>query len=742
MARYDTFTQLDEIQSEDMDRGFIGFNNRLRPDQLQPGTLADSSNGRMAQNGEWQTRKGIENLSTPVAGGVAPNLPFFLINDATGYTSSSLGITSQKLRITVNQNLSASFSLNDEGMLFTDTDNLTGISLSKANHTVKVVSVDSSNIIFEVQDVTYSSGTPGGTIDVDSAKLDDDSLNEVYGSCLFSNPNDNSDNYIIIATNANAIAINIDNPSTTYTMDYPGSELVTSSVEMIQAFNKLFIFRDGQTAFVKDLAGTNINTSPTLDLVSSGTFSQPISYAVTDLDYAGGIATATASTTAVSSLLVGAELKITVAGSSGYTVGDIVTVQSIPSSTTFTFITDKDNDTNKACEIQRSISQGLGFTHMPAPKYGVYHQRRLAVPFRYSVDASANSFTDRKIFDEVLFSDILDSNTYDRVFGQFRFNAGMADFNVGMLSFAEDKLVVFNRNSIHQVSSSTDLKTSSVQLLTDEVGLIARNSVIQVGNSIIFLSDNGVYGLTFVDRYNLRGTELPLSQSIDPTMQRINKANAHKAVGVYFDNRYYLAVPLDSDTTEATENNAILIYNFINKAWESVDSVTDSNFEYINLIVGGKGSKKGVYVVNKSGAIHRLDATDSGNDSIISVVGGSLTSSPITSSCTTRMFTLNSIDRKKWNNFEIQAQSGLGSSCDFNLTGVTENIDATLDLKSASEILGSTISADEDVSIRGRIGNQRGYGFQLTLAKTIGRPRLRSLKVAGSETKRSTSSVQ
>ena len=105
--------------------------------------------------------------------------------------------------------------LNDEGMLFTDTDNLTGISLSKANHTVKVVSVDSSNIIFEVQDVTYSSGTPGGTIDVDSAKLDDDSLNEVYGSCLFSNPNDNSDNYIIIATNANAIAINIDNPSTT-----------------------------------------------------------------------------------------------------------------------------------------------------------------------------------------------------------------------------------------------------------------------------------------------------------------------------------------------------------------------------------------------------------------------------------------------------------------------------------------------------------------------------------------------
>ena len=87
---------------------------------------------------------------------------------------------------------------------------------------------------------------------------------------------------------------------------------------------------------------------------------------------------------------------------------------------------------------------------MPAPSYGIYHQRRLAVPFRYEL-SSTETITDRKIFDEVIISDILDTDTYDQLYGQFRFNAGMADFNVGMLSFADDKLIVFNRNSIHQV---------------------------------------------------------------------------------------------------------------------------------------------------------------------------------------------------------------------------------------------------------------------------------------------------
>ena len=44
MAEYRTYAPLDDRISKDGDAGFIGFNNRMRPDQLPEGLLADSQN--------------------------------------------------------------------------------------------------------------------------------------------------------------------------------------------------------------------------------------------------------------------------------------------------------------------------------------------------------------------------------------------------------------------------------------------------------------------------------------------------------------------------------------------------------------------------------------------------------------------------------------------------------------------------------------------------------------------------
>ena len=96
MARYDTYTALDDRIKEELDRGFIGFNNRLRPDQLSSGILFDSQNGRMAQNGEWQTRKGIDVVKAPLSTGTAAlTLPFYLMD--TNITTNSVAVTSNEL---------------------------------------------------------------------------------------------------------------------------------------------------------------------------------------------------------------------------------------------------------------------------------------------------------------------------------------------------------------------------------------------------------------------------------------------------------------------------------------------------------------------------------------------------------------------------------------------------------------------------------------------------------------------
>ena len=226
---------------------------------------------------------------------------------------------------------------------------------------------------------------------------------------------------------------------------------------------------------------------------------------------------------------------------STFTIGDEFMVAA-RDDTAFTvdFFVQLDDASNiSGVVIQQRVSVGLGFTHMPAPPFAIYHQRRLVMPYRFTVDDAADSFTSRGILDEVILSEPLNSDTYDQVYAQYRFNAGTADFVVGLHSFAEDTLLVFNRNSIHTIFDTLSLANSKNRLLTNEVGCVARKSIVQVGNQVIFLSDNGIYGVQFIDEYNLRGTETPLSEPINSTIQRINKNEWENSVATYFDNRYF-----------------------------------------------------------------------------------------------------------------------------------------------------------------------------------------------------------
>ena len=379
------------------------------------------------------------------------------------------------------------------------------------------------------------------------------------------------------------------------------------------------------------------------------------------------------------------------------------------------------------CSFQRTVSEGLGFTHMPAAPFGAYHNKRLVVPYRYEVLDSGITF--RNIKDEVLLSDLLDSDTYDQIFSQFRFNAGSADFVVGFQSFANDQLIIFNRNSIHTVFNTVNLSTASVKQVTDEVGCLARKSIEQIGSEVLFLSDNGVYGISFVDEYNLRGTALPLSEPINSTISRINQEYASNACSAYFDNRYYLAVPIDGSIT----NNAIIIYNFLNKQWESIDTVDDANFDILELIVAGKGLNRAVYAINSLGGIHMLDVNESGQDAVITTIGStSAESKDVLAKARTRQFTFTDIDRKKWRDFEVQCESN-GVPTDFTISANTENIDQEgIQLGTLHSLNGNEdLPANESVSIRGRIGNKRAYGIDLQFDNTKGRPKLRAVEVSG-----------
>ena len=832
-----------------MDVGFVGFNTYSRPDQLPSGMLANSSNGRLGKNGEWQVRKGINVIKAPFASGDAVlRLPTSAETEAnpavvgllpTTIRSASLDGTANKVSIIIDDptpSLGHAFVVGNqvtvEGLVGSPDPNglhtLTDVTDNGVTKTLKYALSGSDVAAYGGIALTLPFSLDDGGTEPQLTTLttspvigfnmvfDLGGVSEVYASTAFSDPNSGNNQFVILASNINAVATNLEDTSVSVTMGFPDGENVSPNSSMLQSFNKIFIFRDGQTALENNnffspikiasssmdtssvvtantsanhnlaignaitisgltdfTAGENPNgtfviasvpsstsftyvigsggsttaktftvsssslISPGFKFVKSGTYTQPVPMSLTDIDYASGIATATASSSAVDTLLVGDVLTFTDAGSSTYNAGDTVRVKSIDSATTFTFSTDKADATNKNGIVQKPVSVGLGFTHMPAPEYATYHQRRLLMPFKYNVAASANAYQYRSILDEVISSDALDSDTYDQIYAQFRFNAGTSDFNVGLHSFSDDNLLVFNRNSIHLVQGVG--ASAVVKLITDEVGCVARQSIIQVGNNVLFLSDNGVYGANFQDLYNLRGNEVPLSSPINSVIERINRDVWDKSVGVYFDNRYYLAVPLDNSRV----NNAILIFNFINKQWESIDTTNATNWNIANLIVAGKKSDRAVYAVNTLGGLHRLDARVDATDVLATSipVNGTEEEDPynIPASVTTRQFTLGSMDRKRWNNLELHVQSSPDEASNLNISAELENLDTTVDIGTLSSLnSNSVLAADEDVSVRGRIGNKRAYGMQVTLNNTVGRPRFRGIKVGGAEAFRST----
>jgi hypothetical protein len=847
MARYDTYLAGDDRKLEEQELGFKGFNDRLRPDQIGSGLLQKSQNGRLDLNGQWQSRKGIQNRLSPFAvSGTALRLPtedeitdgeiMLLSHTITAAThiSGTVTLTTNEAHnlsvgdtIEVNDIVSNNVDVNGSHELVSGTTGSTLVYTLAGDSTLTVSEGANLGITtttgpqFSPLDLTI--GTPPKFLPCAGAViLNDEAVSEVTCGCKFSDPNETTDEeYILLASNAKVVAFNT---STLESFDMPlkTGETIPEDSSILQVFNKVIIFRDAQislennkffspiaisaasssgttrtiTTFANhgletgdsvDISGitatetyigqyeitktgdktftytatgsgsssttlSDAKVSPTFLLVANGAYSQPalITTPSSGFEIEDNVANVDLGSTA-HGLKKGDVIEVITPNNSTLNAGDEFTVSNVVDANEFEFFVnsdDVDTHNNTTPVFSKRVSESLGFTHSPAPNFGAYHNKRLVVPYKFEVSGTSGSstITDRNIKDEVLISDILDSDTFDQIFAQFRFNAGGADFIVGFQSFANDQLIVFNRNSIHTVSNTINLSSASVRQVTDEVGCLARRSIEQIGSEVLFLSDNGVYGISFVDEYNLRGTALPLSEPINKTIQRINKAHADKAVSAYFDNRYYLAVPLlneDGTGTETiTENNAVIIYNFLNKQWESVDTFGDSNttFDILDLIVAGKGTNRAVYAINKQGGVHQLDVNENGQDAIISTLDQD-TADPVevVSKARTRQFTIGSIDRKKWNDFEIHAESGEFPT-DFSIAGNTENIDEdNIDLKTLHQLNGgSDLEANGDVAIRGRIGNKRAYGLDIEITRITGRPKLRAVKVSGVETFRST----
>jgi hypothetical protein len=322
MAEYSKFGALDDRIAKDGDVGFIGFNNRLRPDQLPAGMLADAQNLRTDRRGEAQVRKGIDLTSNPITSGTnAMTLPFFIL-DATK-TTNSTAISSGELLL----NFASAHTLSAGKTAQVKLSGLSGVVPTTADGRYTATVVDTDTI--KLTDKTYTNAA-SGNVTVEIPTLDDTTVNAIYGSCAFSDPNASASQYIIFAANTKAVAVNI-STGTSIDITYPSGVAISSSVSMLQAFNKVFIFRNNSTAIENNLkistisAATvtgssntaNITTSANHNLVTGNIVTiSGLGFSTTDPNGSNVTITRTGDTTFTYSLTAGGDETYTVSSSS------------------------------------------------------------------------------------------------------------------------------------------------------------------------------------------------------------------------------------------------------------------------------------------------------------------------------------------------------------------------------------------------------------------------------------------
>jgi hypothetical protein len=822
MPAYRSFGGLDDNILTDGDPGFVGMNQRLQPNQLQAGEVVLSKNGRM--DGYWQPRKGIALRSGALASSGSPlRLPFFLINSNKVISSAASSSNVVTLTFTLPHGLTGT-AYATLGNVQVTTEPITGIKAGSYQMTV----ASATTLTFSYTIADNPTLTVNGTYGYINSQIDDDAVTSILGSCLFSDPTSNNDESIILATGLVAKKVNLGTYSVA-NIPYPSGSIVSGEVNMIQAFDKVYLFRSGKNQawewipqgrpieaaerltsgfpfpvtitikahgltagdqiYISGLTGTYapsdgfytvasvtsadvfvFNAAPGggtgalgvtnavmkasgFTKVIGGTYTQPQTFSIQakDVDVVSGLVTATV--TGNTTIKAGDFVTIYETTTSGLASMEGKSFQVISANaTTITWyapVGDYNTSSSDVFEFGGRFSVGGGFTHMPAPPWGSYFQRRLWVPFWYDVGGTAASptYTDRVERDQILASDILDGDTYDQIFSQFRITAGIADFTVGFHSFYDDNLIVFNRNSIHLVKGTQgSLEDTVVTELTSEVGCLARKSIVGFANQVFFLSDNGVYAVEFLNDYNLRGTGEPLSKSIQPFIDRINKSLADNAVAAFYDNRYYIAVPLDSEVgaNDANGNNTVLIFNTLNKAWESVDTFANGQFNIINMHYGKVGARNSLFYVNDQGGIHEANANDTPIDSAsLDPLGGS-TAYNVLYELQTRGYTLGTYDRKRFSVAQVQCQAN-DQNTDAVFQFSTEDPDADkYQIGQINTLIGQDLPPNETASLRMRIGNTRGFYGQLTIlpnlsgSQGIGRPKINSISVDATVTNRQT----
>jgi len=178
-------------------------------------------------------------------------------------------------------------------------------------------------------------------------------------------------------------------------------------------------------------------------------------------------------------------------------------------------------------------------------------------------------------------SDILDASIWDST-NSIIVNADDGDEITAIVQYYQNRIIVFKKKRIFQITIPPDATSGadwSVELISNNTGCVAEGSAVQVNSDIFFLSDDGIRSLVRSVSDDFTSVGLPISEVIKDVIQKINPAEIGISTASFYDNRYFLAIPTESNDY----NDTLIVYNTILGAFEGTWTIRAMQFALTNF---------------------------------------------------------------------------------------------------------------------------------------------------------------
>ena len=651
--------------------------------------------------GVAQTRKGSKRLTDTIGTTGAPLTLDFTLGADVAVTSITRSSTTATVTATAH------------GFTTGDQVNIRGAAQADYNGDFIVTVTDANTFTYTVSGSPTTPAT--GTIVANNGPEVRDSYDGgLYAAGVFASQNyDNANEYIVLAGSDSATLWRQGQSPVAKTYPTSPAEKIegTDTVSIVQAFDRLYILREADRTVSgweqKLTTASGITVSSTTATVNVTAHGYP----------AGARVRIEGSTTPA---FDGHEYDIASSSTNSFTI-------TVPSGTaTHAAAGIKvrrtkppiywDGGSGNFVRASAGVpAEGVTYKRMRSVGWASYIQNRLIIP-------------DGR--DQVAISDYLDSDLYDPFWQSFRAGAGGGDFVVAVHPWVEGSALVFCRKSIWLAtlaqlpstdgsSFAIDTAVAKLELVTNEIGCSARNTIVTAGQFVFFLSDAGIYRLDSRLDLKLRGDTMPLSEPIADLFGTVVQSRVEKsAFGIWHNNRYLVALPTSTDPLDG--NQLVIAWNALNNQWEYRD-IYPSSASVNQILVGTYDNQRRVFSIPRSGNLYLLEQEDNAQDDNAVNAG----TSPVTGSIKTRRYGFGDMHSKRFLRTIADVVIPAGASVSTKISTInpdTETIVGTLT---------NATAGPEDYNMKTPV-RYKAHSAEVIYETSGGRPEIRSASIEAS----------